>query len=99
MKNPQTSVLLLCVLTSSVWVTAAQQRPGASGDAQKYLNRAADAILAVKSTRFSLKREGTPAYQDDKAGITIAAADCGYSAPDRGFCDIRVSLQNGTIIQ
>jgi hypothetical protein len=81
---------------SSVWVTGAQQ-PGVA--TQNYLNRAADAILALKSARFSLKREGTPAFLDEKNRITFTAADCAYAAPDRVSCNVKVSLKNGTIVQ
>ena len=56
-------------------------------------------MLALKSTRFSLKREGTPAVLDEKNGITFTAADCVYSAPDRVSCNVKVSLKNGTILQ
>lgn len=66
---------------------------------QDSLNRAADAILALKSARFTLKREGTPAFLDEKNGITFTLADCRYSAPDRVSCDVKVSLKNGTILQ
>ena len=67
--------------------------------AQDTLNRTADAILALKSTRFSLKREGTPAFLDEKLGVTFTAADCAYSAPDRVSCNVKVALKNGTIVQ
>jgi hypothetical protein len=66
---------------------------------QAALNRAADAILALKSTRFSLKREGTPAFLDEKLGLTFTASDCVYAAPDRVSCDVKITLKNGTIVQ
>lgn len=89
------------LLVSSFRVNESQQpRPGAGrGATQDYLSRTADAILALKSTRFSLKREGTPAFLDEKNGITFTAADCAYAAPDRVSCDVKVSLKNGTIVQ
>lgn len=91
-------VAALCV--SGVWPLAAQQRPAAgAGAAQGHLNRTADAILAVKSARFTLKREGTPAFLDEKNGITFTTADCIYAAPDRVSCGVKVSLKNGTIVQ
>ena len=100
MRKAPTALLLLCVLASSVLVESSQQQPGGgSGAAQSYLNRAADAILALKSTRFSLKHEGTAVYQDDKSGMTISAADCVYVAPDRVSCDVKLALQNGSILQ
>jgi hypothetical protein len=101
MREAKTTLVLLCLLISSVWVTGSQQlNPGAGRDAiQSSLNRTADAILALKSARFSLKREGPPAFLDEKNGITFTAADCGYSAPDRVSCDVKVALKNGTIVQ
>jgi hypothetical protein len=101
MRKAQAASVLLCLLATSVWMTSAEQlRPGASRDAvQTYLNRTADAVLALKSTRFSLKREGTPAVLDAKNNITFTAADCVYAAPDRVSCDVKVSLKNGNILQ
>ncbi len=101
MRSAEAANLLLCLLASSTWITGAEQlKPGASPAAvQSYLNRTADAVLALKSTRFSIKREGTPAVLDAKNGITFTAADCLYSAPDRVSCNVKVALKNGTILQ
>jgi hypothetical protein len=77
----------------------AQRGTSSAADAQAELNRAAGAILAIKSTRFSLRREGAPAFLDEKNGITFTAADCVYAAPDRVSCDVKVALKNGTIVQ
>jgi hypothetical protein len=65
---------------------------------QEYLNRAADAVLALKSTQFSLKREGAPAILDEKAGLTFTSAQCRYAAPDRVSCDVKVSAKNGMVL-
>ena len=104
-----TAVLLACCLFGSVGAVAAQQargaaapaaqRPPAAPAAQGELDRAADALLALKSTRFALEREGTPAVLDEATGITFTAADCSYAAPDRASCNIKVALKNGTILQ
>src|SRR4051794_27836572 len=101
MKKAETASVLLCLLASSISIIAAeQQKRAAGGDAvQSYLNRTADAVLALKSTRFSLKREGTPAVLDEKNAITFTTADCAYSAPDRVSCNVKVSLKNGSILQ
>lgn len=95
------AVALLCLIVSSVWVEGSQQvrQERGRGAVQDYLNRTADAILALKSTRFSLKREGTPAFLDEKNGITFTLADCAYAAPDRVTCNVKVALKNGTIVQ
>jgi hypothetical protein len=101
MRTTHTPLLVLGLCLASLGVHAAQQvRPGASGAAvQEHLNRAADAILAFKTARFSLKREGPPAVLDEKNGITFTESACTYVAPDRVSCDIRVSFKNGTILQ
>ena len=101
MRKAEAANLLLCLLASSISIAATeQQKVGASRDSvQNYLNRTADAVLALKSTRFSLKREGTPAVLDEKNGITFTTAECVYSAPDRVSCNVKVSLKSGTILQ
>lgn len=95
------AVPLLAVLVSCVCVDAfAQQKPADAKDAtQVLLNRAADAVLALKSSRFSVKREGTPAMLDEKNGITFTLAECVYAAPDRVSCDVKVTLKTGTVLQ
>jgi hypothetical protein len=90
------AVLLPGVLLSSISVAGLQQKPG---DVQEQLNRAAAAILALKSTRFVVKREGAPAVLDEKNGLTFTLAECVYGAPDRVSCNVKVSLKNGTILQ
>jgi LppX/LprAFG-like lipoprotein len=101
MRKAEAANVLLCVLASSIWISGAEQlKPGASRDTiQSYLNRTADAVLVLKSTRFSIKREGTPAVLDAKNNITFTAADCVYSAPDRVSCNVKVALKNGNILQ
>ena len=101
MRKAKAANVLLCVLASSISIIGAEQlKPGASRDSvQSYLNRTADAVLALKSTRFSIKREGTPAVLDEKNGITFTTCDCTYSAPDRVSCNVKVALKNGTILQ
>src|SRR5579862_844124 len=99
MKSALTVLVLAALASHPVFAqNAAQLRPAANAN-QAYLNRAADALLALKSTRFSLKREGAPAFLDEKSGITFTAADCIYAAPDRVSCNVKVSLKNGTIVQ
>ena len=94
------ALLMLCLLMSSVRMDGvAQPKPGDTKAAQAQLNRSADAILALKSTRFSVRREGTPAMLDEKNQITFTLAECGYAAPDRVSCDVKVALKNGTILQ
>jgi hypothetical protein len=96
MRKAHTAIFLLCLLVSSVWVSGFQQPSGA---VQSSFNKTADAILALKSARFSIKREGPPAILDEKNQITFTNADCIYAAPDRVSCNIKVALKNGTILQ
>src|SRR5690242_12983358 len=101
MRTACATLVAFALLVPSAATTAAQQARGSAAAAtnQAYLNRTADAILALKSTRFSIKREGAPAFLDEKTGITFTAADCIYAAPDRVSCDVKVSLKNGTVLQ
>jgi hypothetical protein len=93
------ALLMLCLAVSSARMDGAGQKPGDAKAAQAQLNRSADAILALKSTRFSVRREGAPAMLDEKNQITFTLAECAYAAPDRVSCDVKVSLKNGTILQ
>jgi len=97
MKKPHTILVLFGLLVSSAYGHAQQSRQ--AGAAQPYLNAAADAVLGLKSAQFSLKREGSPAFLDEKNGITFTLAECSYAAPDRVSCNVKVSLKNGTILQ
>ena len=101
MRKADAANVLLCLLASSISIIGAEQlKPGASRAAvQSELNRTADAVLALKSTRFSIKREGTPAVLDEKNGITFTTCDCTYAAPNRVSCNVKVALKTGTILQ
>ena len=101
MRKAEAAHVLLCLLASSISIIGAEQlKPGASRAAvQSELNRTADAVLALKSTRFSIKREGTPAVLDEKNGITFTTCDCTYAAPNRVSCNVKVALKTGTILQ
>lgn len=98
MRKAQTVTFLLCLLVFSAGMKGFQQAGGGAA-VQGNFNRTADAILALKSAHFSIKREGTPAVLDEKNGITFTAADCAYAAPDRVTCNIKVALKNGNILQ
>jgi LppX/LprAFG-like lipoprotein len=87
----------ICLIAFLPMVAVSHAQSGASR--QDYLNRAADAMLALKSAQFSLNREGAPAFLDEKNGLTFSAADCTYSAPDRVSCGVKVALKNGSILQ
>jgi len=66
---------------------------------QDQLNRVADAILKLKSAQFTLTREGTPAFLDEKNGVTFTAAQCSYASPDRVSCNVKIASKTGTILQ
>src|SRR5690349_16683375 len=90
------AIALLAVVATGALSSALTAQGNAP---QPHLNKTADAILALKSAKFTLKREGTPAFLDEKNGVTFTTADCMYAAPDRVACNVKVSLKNGTILQ
>ena len=94
------ALLMLCMLVSLVPVDGrGPQKPADAKGAQLQLNRSADAVLALKSTRFTVNRVGAPAMLDEKNQITFTLAECIYAAPDRVSCDVKVTLKNGTVLQ
>ena len=101
MRKIHTVLVFLSLLVSPA--LSKDSQPARSGRAssatEQYLNAAADAVLNLKSAQFSLKREGTPAFLDEKNGITFTVAECSYAAPDRVSCNVKVSLKNGNILQ
>jgi hypothetical protein len=101
MRKIHTVLVFLSLLVSPAFSRDSQPaRLGrASGATAQYLNAAADAVLNLKSAQFSLKREGTPAFLDEKNGITFTLAECSYAAPDRVSCNVKISLKNGNILQ
>jgi hypothetical protein len=101
MRKIHTVLVFLSLLVSPALSKDSQPaRSGRAGSAtEQYLNAAADAVLNLKSAQFSLKREGTPAFLDEKNGITFTLAECSYAAPDRVSCNVKISLKNGNILQ
>jgi hypothetical protein len=101
MRKIHTVLVLLALLVSTAYSKDSQQARsgGARSATEPYLNAAADAVLKLKSAQFSLKREGSPAFLDEKNGITFTLAECSYAAPDRVSCNVKISLKNGTILQ
>ena len=101
MRRIHTVLVLFGLLVSPAYSQDA--RPATSGRGrsatEQYLHAAADAVLNLKSAQFSLKREGTPAFLDEKNGITFTLAECSYAAPDRVSCNVKISLKNGNILQ
>jgi LppX_LprAFG lipoprotein len=101
MRKIHTVLVFLSRLVSLAFSKDSQPaRSGRAGSAtERYLNAAADAVLNLKSAQFTLKREGTPAFLDEKNGITFTLAECSYAAPDRVSCNVKISLKNGNILQ
>ena len=62
MRHRVMAIALVAVAAAAV-LRAQQARPGL-GAAQTVLNRTADAILGLKSARFSVKRLGAPAFPE-----------------------------------
>ena len=99
-KIPTVLVLLSLIVAPAFSKDSQPARSGrGAGATEQYLNAAADAVLNLKSAQFSLKREGTPAFLDEKNGITFTLAECSYAAPDRVSCNVKISLKNGNILQ
>jgi hypothetical protein len=99
MRTHHTVLALICLVGSGVSSASIEAQRGGKSTTQEYLNRAADAVLKLKSAQFTLTREGTPAFLDEKNGITFTSAQCSYAAPDRVSCNVKVSSKGGTILQ
>ena len=101
MRRIQTALVLCALLVSAAFTKdSSQARAGGAGSTpQNNLNAAATALLNLKSAQFTLKREGTPAFLDEKNGITFTLAECSYAAPDRVSCNVKISLKTGNILQ
>jgi hypothetical protein len=99
MRNPHTILVLVCLLASQAFSGDSVLAQAGGTPPQEHLNRAADALLKLKSTQFTLTREGTPAFLDEKNGVTFTAAQCSYAAPDRVSCNVKVTSKSGTILQ
>jgi len=56
------------------------------------LSKAGDAILDMKTARFSLTREGDPVVFEATTGMAFSAAAGEYQAPDRVRAEVKVSL-------
>lgn len=91
-------VLVLCAAAAFQAAAIAQGGRGRE-TAQVSLNRAADAVLKLKSAQFTITREGSPAFLDEKSGITFTTAQCLYAAPDRVSCDVKITSKSGTVLQ
>jgi hypothetical protein len=61
------------------------------------LSAAGDAVLAMKSARFTLLREGQPAVFDPGTGMSFSEASGEYQAPDRVHAQVKVSLFGNTL--
>jgi hypothetical protein len=102
MRNTRTILVLVCLLALQAFssdLARAQAGRGGTPAPQEYLNRAADALLKLKSAQFTLMREGAPAFLDEKNGITFTATQCSYAAPDRVSCNVKVTSKSGSILQ
>lgn len=86
-------------IAALVIATPALAQRGGGAAPQAQLNRAADAVLNLKSAQFTITREGTPAFLDEKTGVTFTTAQCIYAAPDRVSCDVKITSKTGTVLQ
>jgi hypothetical protein len=87
------------IVLLALGITLSAQAGRGNAPTQDQLNRVADAILKLKSAQFTLTREGTPAFLDEKNGVTFTTAQCSYAAPDRVSCNVKIASKNGTILQ
>ena len=101
MRKGHTIATLVCLIGCAAYTGDSARAQAARGKAspQQHLNRAADAVLKLKSAQFTLTREGAPAFLDEKNGVTFTAAQCSYAAPDRVSCNVKVSSRSGSILQ
>jgi hypothetical protein len=99
MRNARIVAVALVGVLAASGTADGVQKPASAAALQDQLNRAASAILGLKSTKFRVKREGPPAVLDEKNQITFTDADCAYAAPDRVSCNVKVALKQGTILQ
>ena len=102
MRKAHTVLALFCLFAFLAYTrdsALAQAARGQPLPPQEHLNRVADAVLKLKSAQFTLTREGTPAFLDEKLGITFTNAQCSYAAPDRVSCNVKVASKGGQIIQ
>jgi len=98
-RTAQTVATLVCLVGAAVHTGTAARAQAGKASPQAHLNRAADAVLALKSAQFTLTREGAPAFLDEKLGVTFTAAQCSYAAPDRVSCNIKIANKSGSILQ
>ena len=101
MRNAHAIATLVCLVGSAAYTSISAQAQAERGKAspQAHLNRAADAVLRLKSAQFTLTREGAPAFLDEKNGVTFTAAQCSYAAPDRVSCNVKVSSKTGSTLR
>src|SRR3954464_5417097 len=100
MRRAHATAVVLFLCAAAAFQAAANAQAGRGREtAQGSLNRAADAVLKLKSAQFTITREGSPAFLDEKSGITFTTAQCLYSAPDRVSCDVKITSKSGTVLQ
>ena len=92
------TVIAVCAIVATALV-AVPRAQTARTSPQAHLNRAADAVLKLKSAQLTITRAGTPAFLDEKTGVTFTTAQCLYAAPDRVSCDVKITSKTGTVLQ
>jgi hypothetical protein len=63
----------------------------------EWLDRAAQAVLAMTSAKFTLVREGAPAVLDPQTNTTFTEASGQYQAPDRVSATLKVSVLGNVV--
>jgi len=73
-------------------ILAACAKPAPSLTPAEMLSKAGDAVLAMKSAKFTLTREGTPALLDAQSNSTFSEAAGEYQAPNRVSAQVKVTV-------
>lgn len=84
--------LWLAVITLTACGGLFTPAPTPTPTPEEWLDRAADATLAVTSAQFALTREGAPVALDPATGTTFTEASGKYQAPDRASASVKVSV-------
>ena len=76
----------------AILLAACTPTPAPTPTPDELLDRAGEAVLALKSAQFALTREGAPAVLDPQTNTTFTEAKGEYQAPDRVSATAKVSL-------
>jgi len=92
-------VLLFFVFTFAINACGGPSTPAPTPTPtpDEWLDRAAQAVLDLKSAQFSLLREGAPVVLDPATQITFSEATGKYQAPDRVSATAKITLLGNVV--